>query len=409
LRIVLDDRSDKTIGDKLSDAVFTKILGQSGHRAHYAMSRIFYENQSNHYVSKPNSETDSTLSSVPNLRNFMTEFSHHINQDSKIGRVVHYGEGLIEAGFRQKDMYSKPRSIEFQAHSFTQSALAAYLYAKPENMDVSFEKIKNNFQSLYEQVVNQYSGTLSENAIDIIIAAYTMNNEKHLTRLDEYQKEYLATLSYMEGSVERTNYSPADKKKFFESLITWEVFEQEYHGEMLKRYVDASQVLFEASRELKKKNFLAFEKISASDVFSQHPELLGFIEYHLASPNETYDDFLESLTLEESRNYLDHALPLYVHMVASLEVKLDTNTLTPGMCRALGREVEYAESMSKKTYRDASTKEDLEKQLLLKDLKNYLKFLELLTHNNRESATVYFEALSPSFYRYEFAQKQLKL
>lgn len=401
LRIVFTNGEHKALSDELNNLFFTKILRQRENRAHYVNNTVFYEDKPNRY-NQLSEEGDSVLADVPNLDLFISEFSHHINEDTKIGRVVKYGEDLVMGGFSQSGLYEETKTIEYQAHSITESALEAYLYAKPEDQNISFEEIRNNFESEYENIVSRYGSELTDNSIDIACTVYGLNAAKHMQELEKYKADYIQRMDTMQEFVRAANRSDEEKKKLFESMITWDVLEKEYTGEMLTDYISASETLYDVSKEIKKKNFSSLDRISTNEAFDRNPALIGLLHIHLNESENSLDDFSTLLSENESRQYVEQVIPMYMHLTGALEKKLERKELSSDMCRVLVREIDNARETVERVYRKTSLRNDLEKMVLLKDLSNYTRLLESqMTQSNSDDLL---NELSPNFFRYDHAK-----
>ena len=343
LKIVFPESPNKTIADRTADAVFTKVLRQDKEHAHYANNTLFYSNTPTDY--EVTDKGDSVAVSSVRFENFVAEFSHHINHDFSPRRIAYYGEGFVHSSFHQEGMYGQTSSVEYQAHQVTEKALSAYLNADPEQLTIPFEKIRGSYEQFYEKVADKYKNELGDGELYMINGQYIQQTKHHLDSLDKTKDWLLGRLDQLRAEVVEQAAKQENIAESFKGVITWEALQSTLEGESLKDYVYGQNALNKVVLEIKNKNFESIDLLAHDEVFVRNPDFIKYIDYSISgstlysSKEKEYDEVLERLSHEESKNYIKHMLPFLETVTENLAKKYPNGEMSSGTFDVLRKEI----------------------------------------------------------------------
>ncbi len=133
------------------------------------------------------------------FNDFISEISHHLNQDAWLTFNVSYGVDLIKSWFDQKELYHKAGSREYYAHSVSEKIIESYLMLDEKwkgTKNESFETVRNAYWDAYTQLYllnDEYNLDLDV-SLSVFKSPYeTIKDTQRLTRfVDKLKKNVLS-------------------------------------------------------------------------------------------------------------------------------------------------------------------------------------------------------------------------
>lgn len=186
-----------------------KILLRDDKRAHYEIGNtIVYEPKK--LTKDKKGEWDFSTSGI---REFIAEFSHHLNHDASITRMIAYTEDLAEKKLDQQAMYDDIYSSEYQAHSITQNAIAEYL--SPINT-YTFPEIYNTYQAYY-RACTEASNCEDNDDKEYLLYTYVFN--KKIADVINNKEIFIANLSSLRSILKNLKRDNRQKSNLFAAII----------------------------------------------------------------------------------------------------------------------------------------------------------------------------------------------
>lgn len=83
------------------------------------------------------------------IQNFFSELAHHLNRDSDLRRRSKGAFDVLTHLGHQTSLYGNFNSLEHQAHQVSEEAIQIFMYARPDDWNVSFADVYNMFRDYY--------------------------------------------------------------------------------------------------------------------------------------------------------------------------------------------------------------------------------------------------------------------
>lgn len=178
--------------------IHTMLLQQDARRAHYEINNtIVYEPKQ--LTKDKEGAWDFSTSGI---REFISEFSHHINGDANVSRMITYAEDLAAKKFDQQEMYEDIYTSEYQAHSITQNAVAEYL--SPTNTH-TFPEIYNTYQEYYRAFTEESNCEDNNNKTNLLYKYIFAKKVDDVIKNKETAIENLKNLRDLLNGLKRDN------------------------------------------------------------------------------------------------------------------------------------------------------------------------------------------------------------
>lgn len=390
IKVVFPDSENKSVGDRVIDFTFTKVLRQNENRAHYAANRLFYANTPTEKEVMDNGDTVVTGSA--RLNNFIAEFSHHINNDFKPGRIAHYAEGLVSKGFNQYDMYEDASSVEFQAHHVTEEAINAYLYAQPKDFKISFEKIRGSYNDLYVEVKQRFPN-LNDSQLGEVMSVYVHQTANELESLDYKKEQMTQRLSKLNSFAETyAMNNNLNTKEVVNSIVNWDVIDVDagkgwyIPDSLINEYAHTKLLMDDVVQKITKKDFTGFAQMASDPVLEKHPEFYTYMSYSKKGNTGAeitkwmefeakYEKSFESSSIAESREYVKQVIPFLKKITHDIENRYATEPVPDALYDEVRDEIIRAMKsergiMDRAGYSQADIKTSKELSVIVDQMRN---------------------------------------
>lgn len=197
---------DMSLGNKIYDIIFEKVLRQKGTKAHDAPGgTLFYKDKT---LQKDPNDSTRYDPQTSGFKDFIAEFSHHLNNDWSLRRSFAYAEDLARKGFHQQRMYEDPYSSEYQAHHITENAIIDYMAPDNHNLSVDFADIYNTEMEYYKECVKTRG---YEDDKQISWLYYKILYDKKFNDIAKNKQTIFQNLENVRNSIDKVGYD-IDKK-----------------------------------------------------------------------------------------------------------------------------------------------------------------------------------------------------
>ncbi len=229
---VVNTEADMNMYDEINEMIFSKVLMQKNGRAHYDAGTIYYEDKHLKDTTKYDSKDFDENAS---LGNFLSEFSHHINDDWEMRRTFAYAEELVTSGFNQLSMYEDPYTPEYQAHMVTQNAVIQYLTPLDHQFTASFPEIYNTNLEYYNALIATH-GYETHDQITNLVFDLTMN--KPFKAMAEQKEIVLSNLQKIRETIDALDADKTVKSALFEIMSDRDIYPIESAGVNYEKICD---------------------------------------------------------------------------------------------------------------------------------------------------------------------------